>query len=148
MGLVEALWMVDLLAGRAVAAQVDFILAGPTASYLSGRRARPGPPLLLVTSREYSSRLVDAVSISSRPARPRGVRGLSGLAWSGLLYGWPVAVLEDPQVSLPGLEASFEAREVARRAPVAVVNGRPVRLAPADLEEALEATGIAGDGAW
>lgn len=101
-----------------------------------------------MTSREYSTRLVEAVSISSRPATPRGVRGLSGLAWSGLLYGWPVAVLEDPRVSLPGVSASFEAREVARRARVALVNWRPVRLAPSDLEEALEATGIAGAEAW
>lgn len=141
-GLVEALWMVDLLAGRAAAAMVDFILAGPVARYLAGSGGGAREPFVLVTSREYSFRLVGAVRLGARPLGGVSYPGLSGLAWSGVLYGWRVDVLEDPVVEVGGRRLRFAASEVARRAPVAVVNGRPVRLATRDLDEALSRVGL------
>ena len=142
-GFVEALWMVDLLAGRASAAMTDFILAGPVARYLAGMAGgAPRGPFVLVTSREYSGRLVDAVRLGARPLGGVSYVGLSGLAWSGILYGWRVDVLEDPVVEVGGRRLSFTARELARVAPVAVVNGRPVRLATRELDEALSRVGL------
>ncbi len=150
-GLVDLLWFLDLLAGRAEAAGRDFILAGPLNQWLRGLRGEPPQPyLILVASREGAPELRRALGIGAReeewePAWLKAVE--SGLEARLVLRGYHVALLSDPVLRLPGGGSrGYRARDMAREAGHVVLGRRVIRLAPlafeAELGEAL------GEAPW
>ena len=55
-GLVEVLWGLDLLLGRAQAVGAEFLLSGPVNLWLRGLyRGVPEPRYVLLTSRDYGA---------------------------------------------------------------------------------------------
>ncbi len=146
--LVDLLWFLDLVAGRAEAAGSDFILAGPVNQWFRGiKRTIPHPYLILVASREGVPALRRALEIGAATLEwePEWVEGVEeGLEARLLLRGYDIALLSDPLLRLPGgAKKLYIAREMARDAGHVVIDKRVVRLAPlsfeADLGEALGA---------
>jgi len=149
-GLVDLLWFLDLLAGRAEAAGSDFLLAGPVSQWLRGLGAPPRKPyIILVASREGAQSLRRALGIgaSEAPWEPEWLKAVGrGLEARLVLRGYDVALLSDPVLRLPEGEREYRAREMAREAGHVVLDRRVIRLAPlafdAELGEAL------GDAPW
>ncbi len=154
-GLVDLLWFLDLLAGRAEAVGRDFILAGSLNLWLRGLSGEPPQPyLILVASREGAPELRRALWIGAReeewePAWLKAVE--AGLEARLVLRGYHVALLSDPVLRLPRGSKGYRAREMAREAGHVVLGRRVIRLAPlafeAELGEALgEAPWLQGGG--
>jgi len=138
LSLVDALWGLDLLAGRARAVGAEFLLSGPVNLWLRGiHRGPPRARYALLTSPEYEDALVRALSVGSRPEPgPVDMPGvLEGVVFHGSVRGLEVTVLVDPLVESPegGVERILVARE-ARAAGYAFVWDKLVRLAPLGVE--------------
>ncbi len=143
-GLVDALWGLDLVTGRMYSVGVDFVLAGPVSLYLQGHStARDVEPLyLLLISGDPGN-----VRAARRAAEPLSSPAPWPLEYSAVARGRVVsveirgglriAVAADPVVRAGGREERLVVSEIARGAPVAIVDGKPVRLAPIGVELAL-----------
>ena len=138
MGLVDILWGLDLLAGRAEAVGAEFLLSGPVNLWLRGLRGPPGEArFVLLTSRAYGDLLERALSVgSSRLDAPGDLPGVvDGVRFHGQVRGYTVTLLVDPAVrGLDGRIVRVDVSAEARRAAHAIVGGRVVRLAPLGVE--------------
>lgn len=140
-GIVDILWFLDLLAGRAEAAGSDFLLAGPVSQWLRGLRgAGAAPYFILVASREGAPVLRRALSIGAieAPWEPEWVKGVeSGLEARLVLRGYQVVLLSDPVLRLPGGLKGYRASDMAREAGHVVIDRRVLRLVPLSFEAEL-----------
>ncbi|MEB3816859.1 MAG: hypothetical protein LRS46_02840 [Desulfurococcales archaeon] len=140
MGLVDILWGLDLLAGRAEAVGADFILAGPVSLWLKGITPPPKTPrFILITSKFSVENLLRALSYGSRLLEwgPEWA-DIGGRAARLSLRGLLVEVLVDPIID--GI--AYEASRLARESSFIVLGNHILRLAPIwfelKLSEALE----------
>lgn len=134
-GLTSTLWMLDLLAGRALAVGADFVLSGPVSAWLQGYGSGPpNPRYTLVTSGDYARALVKAMSVGSRPVARRASENVRGLVFAATVRDGFVEVLSDPSIRVGRLWIEIDVRSLARSSQVAVVGGKFVRLAPPEFE--------------
>ena len=143
-GLVDALWGLDLVAGRMYSVGVDFVLAGPVSLYLQGyttaRDVEPLYLLLITASPENVGAAMRAAEPLSAPAPwppEYGAVAEGRVASVEIRGGLRLAIAADPVVRAGGREVRLVIADIAREAPVAVVDERPVRLAPISVELAL-----------
>ncbi|BAN90931.1 hypothetical protein [Aeropyrum camini] len=149
MELVDSLWHLDVISSRIQKSGSDFILSGPMNLWLQGFKVRPRPYFIVVTSREYSGRVVEVLSIGARRVGWEewwsGVR--RGLEARLNLRGAEIAVVADPELALGGGVVGFKASELARESSMLIIGGVVVRLAPLHFEASLwEALG--GRAPW
>ncbi len=137
--LVDVLWGLDLLAGRAQAVGAEFLLSGPVNHWLRRLRGPPPARYVLLTTRYYEEALVKAMSVGFRPLEgPSDMPGLvSGVALHGLVRGLEVTILTDPVVRAGGGEHVIDVEAESRWADTVIVGSRVVRLAPLGVEAAL-----------
>lgn len=138
-GIVDALWALDLLAGRMRAVGADFVLAGPVSLWLQGAKGRVEPLfLLLVSSRPHSWLAAEkALSIATMPAPwPREYDSIIGGRIASVRHrdGWRAAAAADPLVEAGSGLVRVRVASEARRAPTVLVGDSIVRLAPPGLE--------------
>ena len=139
-GLVEVLWGLDLLLGRAQAVGAEFLLSGPVNLWLRGLyRGVPEPRYVLLTSRDYGDLLVRALRVGAVEEEPPADLGrvLEGLVFHARIRGLQVTLLVDPLVEAPDGPVRVEVSSLARSAGHALVGGRVVRLAPLGVEALL-----------
>ena len=136
MGLVDALWGLSLLAGRARAVGVEFLLSGPLNRWLRGiSRGIPRPRYVLLTSHSYSRDLARALRIGSKGLEgPRDLKVVRGLLLHVDLHGYTVTLLEDPIIEGPDGLVEVDVGVEARRADIVLVDNYAIRLAPLSLE--------------
>ncbi|BAA81342.1 hypothetical protein APE_2330 [Aeropyrum pernix K1] len=149
MELVDALWHLNVISSRIQRSGSDFILSGPMNLWLQGFKVRPKPYFVVVTSREYSGRIVEVLSIG---ARRRGWEEW----WNGVkrglearlnLRGAEIAVVADPEMAVGEAIVGYRASDLARESSMLIVGGMVVRLAPLHFEASLyEALG--GKAPW
>ncbi|MCE4625372.1 MAG: hypothetical protein F7C35_05865 [Desulfurococcales archaeon] len=134
-GIVDALWGLDLIAGRLEAVGVDYVLAGPVSMWLQGARGRVEKLYLLLVSnisynREAVPRALTPLSVEMEWPEEYSAIKAGRLASVEIRGGLRVAAAADPVVSLGGVERRIVVKDLARRAPIAVLGGRTIRLAP------------------
>ena len=138
--LVEVLWGLDLLLGRAHAVGAEFLLSGPVNLWLRGLyRGAPEARYVLLTSSDYREPLLRALSVGAVEEEPPAdlERVVEGLAFHARLRGLQVTLLVDPLVESPAGRVRVSVAHEARRAAHALVGGRIVRLAPLGVEALL-----------
>ncbi|MCE4600272.1 MAG: hypothetical protein F7C38_01725 [Desulfurococcales archaeon] len=136
MGLVDALWGLSLLAGRAWAVGAEFLLSGPLNHWLRGiSRGTPQPRYVLLTPHSYSRILAQALRIGGRSIEgPRDLRIVRGLLLHVDLRGYIVTLLEDPIIEGSNGLVEVDVSAEARRADIVLVDNYAIRLAPLSLE--------------
>ena len=142
-GIVDALRGLDLVAGRMYSVGLDFVLAGPVSLWLQGARSRGVEPLYLVVISDTD----ENKSLAIKAARPLSRDAPWPEEYSAIAEGRVVsveirgglwlAIAADPLVRSARGEKRVTAREIAGSAAIAVVWGKPVRLAPPRYELAL-----------
>ncbi len=132
--LVEALWTLDLVAGRLEAAGVDFLLAGPLGEWLQGLPYKGENPLLLLLISDTPEN-VERVKLALTPLTKRVEwpaefdNVVEGRVVSVRLKNNAiVAVAADPIVVTPAGSVRIVVSEIAGGSPFAVVGKRVVRL--------------------
>jgi hypothetical protein len=113
----------------------DFILAGPVSLWLQGHKVNPKPYLVLVSSRESSRCLEEAISIGSEKVEwePFWAK-VDGRVFRLRLRGIDIAGLADPVLLHPSGPVSFKARDMAKHASVVGLGKSYLRLAPLEFE--------------
>ena len=148
LGLVDVLWGLDVIAGRASYGGSDFILAGPLNLWFKGMTSRVQPYLILVASDAGAGRLSEVLSIGSEPvAWEEWWNGVEGRRFRGRLRGLEIALLADPILSIGGEKIRFKAKEMSRRSSFIVLGKSIIRLAPLEFEVALW-KGLGGMAGW
>ncbi|MCE4620604.1 MAG: hypothetical protein F7C33_06230 [Desulfurococcales archaeon] len=138
MSLVDLLWGLDLIAGRARAVGAEFLLSGPVNQWLQGVRKAVEPRLVLLTSPLYQEDLVRAITIGSEPEDyPGDLRIEDGLVLHVNLRGMSTSIVVDPLVRTGGGLVRVRISEYARIAGHALIEGMIVRLSPPSLERML-----------
>ena len=147
MGVVDALVGLDLIVGRARAVGAEFILAGPLNLWFRGLSPPPRKPsYILVTSADYTSILVSALSIGAKEIPwPEWWNNVEGRSFNAYLRDYHVTVLTDPIIKNDISESRFYARDLARNSMHIVLGNNIVRLAPLYFEYTLKQ--VIG-GAW
>ena len=147
-GLVDILWGLDVIAGRASYGGSDFILAGPLNLWFKGLISRVQPYLVLIASNGGAGRLSEVLSIGSQPvAWENWWSSVEGRMFRGRLRGLEIALLADPILSIGGEKIRFKAIEMSRRSSFVVLGKSVVRLAPLEFEVALWKS-LGGRASW
>jgi len=135
MSLVDLLWGLDLIVGRARAVGAEFLLSGPVNQWLQGMRKVAEPRIVLLTSPFYQEDLIRAITIGSEPEDyPGDLRIEDGLVLHVNLRGMSTSIVVDPLVRAGHGLVRVRVSEYARLAGHALIDGMIVRLSPPLLE--------------
>lgn len=140
MGIVDTLWLLDLIAGRAEAVRAEFLLSGPVNLWLQGILPLKWekPRIVMVTSKPYENDLAKAITIGSKPEPYPGDLNIErGLILHVSLRGASISLISDPVLLYNNNFIHVKVPDYSRKAKVIIINNKIIRLAPLSLEEML-----------
>ncbi len=133
---VDALHMLDMIAGRARFKDADFVLSGPLSLMLQGIKI-PGAVLkrfTLVSNKNNADALKEALSIGIKPVENVVEENVKGLEFRGVLRGAEVELLINPVIKYQGAWCDIDVSKLARYSMIAQIGENFVRLAPPEFE--------------